>query len=137
MDDVNAAREAYFSLLTNYEIYKRGEFDKQSAYNRFVNAAENLAKANVPNPFREMAELEAPMVRPRDDVPGVQVVTAVDADHFDVDEDVKQLEEANEEPVEAEEEVMAEEPAKGEVVLNWIEMGDPDELEEASVDEDE
>lgn len=76
---MKSARYYYDEMMINYKIYQRGGVNAKSAKNRFMNAAECLAMLDEPNPFHGdiSARLDA-MVPIRNDVPGVEVITAFD-----------------------------------------------------------
>ena len=55
----NLAHFFYSDLVINYAKYMKNGIDKKACYNRFLNAAINLAKLAEPNPFPAEKEMNA------------------------------------------------------------------------------
>ena len=65
----------YDTMVNNYKKFLKGEIDKNSSYNRFLNAAKALAEMGLENPFTLLKQVDDPVVRPTGEKK--QVATAV------------------------------------------------------------
>lgn len=73
MNKENAAYQYYDSMMLNYFRWQQNGIDKNACHGRFINAAINLAKMGMPNPFTFTQVEDNAQARPS--FPGV--VTAV------------------------------------------------------------
>ncbi len=73
MNKENAAYQYYDIMVNNYQRWQMNVIDSKACHGRFINAAINLAKLNMPNPFTFTQTQDNAQAKPTQ--PGV--VTAI------------------------------------------------------------